>query len=149
FLFTRLGLTPRALVAFAHDVVMAAVAVAVALYLRLGHEVFLVTIDYVALAVMIFTPVAAVVFMVTGLYRGIWRYASMNDLLAIARATTITILLFMPAMFFVSRLVWLPRSFPVITWFVLIFLLGAPRFIYRILKDGNLSQVLEPNAALR
>jgi FlaA1/EpsC-like NDP-sugar epimerase len=149
FLFTRLGLTPRALVAFAHDVVMAAVAVAAALYLRLGHEVFFVTIDYVALAVMIFAPVAAVVFMVTGLYRGIWRYASMNDLLAIARATTITILLFLPAMFFVSRLVWMPRSFPVITWFVLIFLLGAPRFVYRFLKDGNLSQVLEPNAALR
>src|SRR5262245_24216501 len=100
FLFTKLGLTPRALVAFAHDVVMAAAAVAVSLYLRLGHDVFFYSFDNVELVIAIFTPIAAVVFMVTGLYRGIWRYASMNDLLAIARATTITILLFMPAMFF-------------------------------------------------
>jgi O-antigen biosynthesis protein WbqV len=149
FLYTRLGLTPRAVVAFGHDVVMAALAVGASLYLRLGHDMFVDAVDNVFLVIAIFAPVAAVVFLVTGLYRGIWRYASMNDLLAIARATTITILLFMPAMFFVSRLVWLPRSFPVITWFVLAFLLGAPRFIYRILKDGNLSQVLEPNAALR
>ncbi len=149
FLHEKLALTPRALVAFAHDVVMAALAVAVSLYLRLGQDAFLATLDYVRLVVVIFTPIAAAVFLVMGLYRGIWRYASMNDLLAIARATTVTILLFMPAMFFVSRLVWLPRSFPVITWFVLIFLLGAPRFLYRIVKDGNLSLVLEPNAALR
>ncbi|MBX6323980.1 MAG: polysaccharide biosynthesis protein, partial [Rhodospirillaceae bacterium] len=145
----NLALSPRALVAFAHDVVMAAVAVAAALYLRLGGDMFLASLDYVRLVVAIFTPIAAGVFLVLGLYRGIWRYASMNDLLAIARATTVTILLFMPAMFFVSRLVWLPRSFPVIAWFVLIFLLGAPRFVYRIIKDGNLSLVLDPPGALR
>jgi O-antigen biosynthesis protein WbqV len=142
-LANKLKLSPRALIAFAHDVVMAALSVMVSLELRLGHDIFMRYFDHIEMVAVIFTPIAAVVFLVMGLYRGMWRYASMNDLLAITRATTVSLLLFMPVMFFVSRLEWLPRSFPVIHWFVLIFLLGAPRFLYRIVKDGNLSLVLD------
>ena len=33
--------------------------------------------------------------MVTGLYRGIWRYASLPDLFSITRAVTLTVLIFL------------------------------------------------------
>ena len=48
--------------------------------------------------------IAAVVFLVTGLYRGIWRYASLPDLFNIARAATLTVLIFLPVMFAFTRL---------------------------------------------
>ena len=35
-------------------------------------------------------------FLLTGLYRGIWRYASLPDLFNIARAATLTVLIFLP-----------------------------------------------------
>jgi O-antigen biosynthesis protein WbqV len=141
--------TPRSLVALGHDVLMAALSVPVAMFLRVGGDTFAAYGENVLLAMALVTPVAAAVFLVMGLYRGIWRYASINDLLAIVRAATIVVLVLVPAMFFISRLEWVPRSFPVIHWFVLIFLLGAPRLLYRIARDGNLSNVLERNGGLR
>src|SRR5439155_21037075 len=90
-----------------------------------------------------FTVVAGCVFLVTGLYRGVWRYASLPDLVNIARAATLTALIFLPVMFLFTRLATLPRSLLLIEWLVLIALLGGPRIAYRIFKDGGLDHFLE------
>ncbi len=82
-------------------------------------------------------------FLLTGLYRGIWRYASLPDLFNIARAVSLTVLVFLPVMFVLTRLEALPRSTLLINWFVLIALLGAPRLAYRLFKDRGLDHVLE------
>jgi O-antigen biosynthesis protein WbqV len=139
----------RTTVAFLHDVAMAAVSVPLALHLRVGGELFRYTEYFLLPATAIFTAVAAVVFWWTGLYRGMWRYASMNDLLAITRAVTLTILIFLPIMFLVSRLDGMPRSALIINWFVLMTLLGAPRFAYRVMKDGGPIHLLERGDPLR
>ena len=82
----------------------------------------------------------------TGVYRGVWRYASLPDLYALAKAVTLTILIFLPILFLFSRAEDYPRSALVINWFVLLALAGGSRMIYRIAKDGGLSNVLErPN----
>src|SRR5579862_7644183 len=83
----------------------------------------------------------------TGLYRGIWRYASLPDLFAIARAATLTVLIFLPVMFLVTRLETFPRSTLFINWLVLIALLGGPRLSYRLFKDRGLDHVLEQRSA--
>jgi O-antigen biosynthesis protein WbqV len=133
----------RALLAFVHDVLMAALSVVVSLYLRLGGGIVdykpPLTITYV----LSFTLIAASVFLLTGLYRGIWRYASLPDLFNIARAVTLTVAIFLPVMFVVTRLEALPRSTLLIDWFVLIALLGAPRLAYRLFKDRGLGHILE------
>ena len=82
------------------------------------------------------SPCAAV-FGSLRLYRGIWRYASANDLLALTRAATLVIVIFVPALFVLTRAESLPRSVPIINWFVLLFMIGAPRFLYRIAKDRD------------
>src|SRR5215468_863124 len=133
----------RALLAFLHDVLMAALSVVVALYLRIGGEIVdyqpRLTITYI----LSFTLIAASVFLLTGLYRGIWRFASLPDLFNITRAVTITVAIFVPVMFVLTRLEALPRSTLLIDWFVLIALLGAPRLAYRLFKDRGLDHVLE------
>jgi O-antigen biosynthesis protein WbqV len=140
----------RASLAFLHDLTMAVAAFVLALMLRLGFE------SHEALgrqdlwaSVLIFGAVAALVFLSVGLYRGIWRYASLNDILAIVRAATLTVLFFLPITFMVTRLEALPRSSLVITWLLLVVLLSAPRVLYRLLKDGGLTHVLERNSHLR
>ena len=130
-------LLSRANFVFAHDVVMAMASFVIALYLRLGDFEFLDNDQYY-LAALVFTAVAAVVFRMSSMYRGVWRYASLNDLFTITRAVTLTILVFLVLMFSMTRLETLPRSLPFINWFVLIALLGAPRFVYRLYKDHRL-----------
>jgi FlaA1/EpsC-like NDP-sugar epimerase len=133
----------RAFFAFLHDVAMAAVSLVVSLYLRIGNDI----VDYqprlTAIYIAGFTLIAASVFLLTGLYRGIWRFASLPDLFNIARAVSLTVLVFLPVMFVLTRLEAWPRSTLLIDWFVLIALLGGPRLAYRLFKDRGLDHFLE------
>jgi O-antigen biosynthesis protein WbqV len=133
----------RAVFAFLHDVAMAALSFALALYLRLGDDFGATEPRLTVLYGVSFTAIAAVIFLLTGLYRGIWRYASLPDLFNIARAATLTELVFLPVMFLFTRLDTLPRSFLLINWLVLIALLGGPRLGYRLFKDRGLDHLLE------
>ena len=139
----------RANFAFLHDVAMAAAALIVSLFLRLGEDIVLYPRDELYLAIGIFTTVSAVVFRLMKMYQGVWRYASLNDLFNITKASSLTILIFIIILFAVTRLEDLPRSLPIISWFVLIALLGGPRFLYRLLKDRRLDFHLDKEAHLR
>ncbi|MEE8189165.1 MAG: nucleoside-diphosphate sugar epimerase/dehydratase [Kiloniellales bacterium] len=136
-------------IAFAHDVTMAGISFVAALILRLGPEAFGRFSTDLWLALFAFVVVSGTVFWHAGLYRGIWRYASLNDLVAIARAVTLALLIFLPVTFLITRLDEIPRSSLIINWFVLIFLLGAPRMIYRIFKDRGFDHLGERNAHQR
>jgi O-antigen biosynthesis protein WbqV len=123
---------------------MAALSFLISLYLRTGGDFLNYPVDFLTIATALFTVIASAVFWWSGTHRGIWRYASLNDLIAIARAATLAILIFLAAMFLVTRLEDLPRSFVFINWFVLMILLGGPRVLYRRLKDGRISFSLAP-----
>ncbi len=140
---------PRQLTAFLHDIVMAAASFVFALVLRLGNEALPTLTGQLLPVLGIFTAVCGIVFLVTGLYRGMWRYASMNDLAAIVQAVTLALLIFLPVTFLLTRLDALPRSSLIINWFVLIFLLGAPRMAYRVFKDRSVGHILERDTHLR
>jgi len=133
----------RAAFAFLHDTLMAALSIVISLYLRIGSDIVGYEPRLTGLYILSFTVIAASVFSLTGLYRGIWRYASLPDLFNIVRAVSLTVLVFLPVMFVVTRLEALPRSTLVIDWFVLIALLGTPRLAYRLFKDRGLDHVLE------
>ena len=130
--------SPRAFLIYLHDLVMTAVALVVALYLRVGGLAFDYYQDALINGLPILVVIAAVVFRLSGLYRGIWRYASVPDLVQLIRAVSVVVLCFVAVMFLLTRLESLPRSLPVILWFVQIVLLGGPRFAYRLLKDRRL-----------
>ena len=125
----------RGWIAYGHDIVMAAVSFALAVYLRLGVWVFEYYPEMWTSAGALFTVICAIVFWASGLYRGVWRYASLNDLWAITRAVSVATLVFAFVMFIWVRLEPLPRSVLLINWFVLMALLGGPRFFYRLIKD--------------
>ncbi len=129
--------------AFAHDVAMAALSFLLSFYLRVGDSIRAYPWKLIAVYDLSFAVIAAAVFWWTGLYRGIWRYASLPDMLALLRAVTIVMLLFFSAMFVMNRLDELPRSLPGINWLVLMALLGGPRFAYRAYKDRGLGRILE------
>ncbi len=132
----KISSLPRGYYVYAHDIIMAIVSFYASLYLRLGDEfIYYITNKDLVQAGALFGVIGAGVFMYLNLYRGVWRYASINDLLAIIRAVTLVTLIFLLVMFLWTRLNNLPRSLLVVNWFVMISLLGGPRFFYRLLKD--------------
>lgn len=134
----------RARIAFLHDIVMAVISFPLSIYLRLGDLTFTAETDsYLIPGTILFACVAAPVFWYSRMYRGIWRYASLEDLIAITKAVSLSILIFLPLLFIFTRLELFPRSAPLINWFLLMMMLGGPRFIYRVFKDRRLEQVLE------
>ena len=139
----------RARIAYLHDVCMAAISFPLSLYLRVGGEMYYFATSFLVEGMIIFTAVAALVFWLANMYRGVWRYASLNDLLAITKSVSLVILIFLPLLFLASRLQDVPRSLPLINWFVLLVLLGGPRFLYRKFKDRRLEHVLEATSANR
>lgn len=128
----------RGIVAFIHDIFMAGASFIVALFLRLYGTDYNIDDRTIIAGVAAMAVIGAVVFRLSGLYRGVWRYASINDLYAIARAVTLTVLIFTFFMFVWARLDEVPRSLPFINWLVLMAMLGGPRFIYRFAKDRRI-----------
>ena len=114
---------------------MALVSLPLSLFMRLGADIEYYDPAGIGIAAIIFAGIALVIFWSMHLYRGVWRYASLNDVSAITKAVTFVILIFLAVMFLLNRLEGIPRSTLFINWFVLIALLGGPRFIYRQFKD--------------
>jgi FlaA1/EpsC-like NDP-sugar epimerase len=137
----------RANIAFTHDVFMASISFILALYLRLGNDVLeFYAVRELIFGTALFTAIAAIVFRSLKIYRGVWQYASLNDLINITKSTSLVILVFVVISFVNNRLEDLPRSLPFINWFVLMALLGGPRFLYRLFKDQNIELRYEKNA---
>jgi len=72
-----------------------------------------------------------------GLYRGLWRFASLTDLWNIFRASILGALCITLVLFISIRLEGIPRSILVLYPVFLIFLLGGPRLGYRFWKDNS------------
>ncbi len=75
------------------------------------------------------------VFWQVGLYRGVWRFASVPDLVNILKASMFGLLAILLVLFIYNRLGQAPRSVLVMYPFVLTLMLGAPRLLYRSWKD--------------
>lgn len=80
----------------------------------------------------------ALVLWWTGLYRGLWRFASLPDLANILRATVVGALAIALALFLFNRLEGVPRSVLVAYPFLATLALAAPRLTYRYWKDSRL-----------
>lgn len=121
--------------AFLHDLVIAALTPMLAMLLRVGPGVRETQFEAVMLATPVFVIVAAVTYHAFGMYRGIWAYASVRDLLNIVKASSLAILVFVAILLMVNRFESIPRSMPVIQWLLLVVALGGSRLFYRLLRD--------------
>ncbi|MCA1714610.1 MAG: polysaccharide biosynthesis protein, partial [Gammaproteobacteria bacterium] len=88
------------------------------------------------------------VFWRVGLYRGIWRFASVPDLLNILKASVFGLFAIILALILYNRVLdQVPRTVLVLYPLVLTALLGMPRLLYRTWKDQQL--IRTDKAALR
>ncbi len=126
---------PRTILAIFHDIVAAVFAWVVAYLLRFNFSVppdfaseMLATIGWVVV-------VQVSVFVGFGLYRGVWRFASVSDLKRIFLAVSSAAVLLAAFFFMFKTNVVIPRSVLVLDPLLLILLMGGSRFAYRAWKE--------------
>ena len=122
-----------------HDLVMAALAWQLAYLARFNFTFPYFGWDVGLRALPEVLIIQAGIFWFLGLYRGLWRFASVPDLWNIFKAAFLGTLLTALVLFIQLRLEHVPRSILVLYPVFLIFLLGGPRLAYRLWKDRSLS----------
>lgn len=75
------------------------------------------------------------VFRFFGLYRGVWRFASIPDLILIGKSVAVGVIGIALMAFFYNRLEGVPRSVLPLYAGLLLLLLCGPRILYRMSKD--------------
>src|SRR5262249_45044893 len=130
-------INPRTLLAFAHDVTASAVAWIAAFWLRFNLDppgfYF-----WIALSSLLWVvPVHAGLFWLFGLYRGIWRYASLPDLQRILVAVGLAAVV-VPALLFMIR-AGVPRSVFILNPILLAALMCGSRLAFRAWKERRIA----------
>jgi FlaA1/EpsC-like NDP-sugar epimerase len=138
---TSLRLLKTRWAALAHDVIMIPIAWMLAYWIRYEIGEFP---DHLLERALYLLPVVVLIqgstFIYFGLYRGIWRFASLPDLSRIVKAVIVSTAMSAVAIFFLTRLEAVPRSVFIIDAILLIILLGGTRLSYRLLKDHHLGK---------
>jgi FlaA1/EpsC-like NDP-sugar epimerase len=125
--------------AFTHDLVMVPVAWLGALWLRFNlGDIPDVYLYHALLDLATIVPIQVAVFWCFGLYRGVWHFASLPDLVRIAKAVLTGSVAVALVLFMTTRLEWVPRSVIPVYLILLVGLLGGPRLLYRWAKDSYL-----------
>ena len=136
---------PRTLVAVLHDGLAAAAAWLLAYWLRFNLDLPREFLDYALVHLGWVVPLQAVAFWRFGLYRGIWRFASLNDLKRIVLAVAVATLLITLVLVMTRPAAIVPRSVLVLDPLLLVVLMGGNRLAYRAWKEHRMSLALLTN----
>lgn len=76
-----------------------------------------------------------VVFIVSGLYRNLWRYASLQDGIEIAKVATASSIISVFAVYYMRHFAPYPRSIFILDWILLFTMVVASRLVWRIYRE--------------
>ena len=125
----------RTILAMLHDTVAALLAWVLAYLLRFNFELpmhFLLELQHTVLWVV---ALQLGVFWRFGLYRGIWRYASLHDLRRIVLAVLLAAAIIPFVLWMLRSHLIVPRSVLILNPMLLILLMGGSRLFYRMWKE--------------
>ncbi|MBD23158.1 MAG: hypothetical protein CL572_05805 [Alphaproteobacteria bacterium] len=118
-----------------HDFFIFCFSFFLALLLRLEYSYATLLIESLWVFSIIFAFINILILHYYGLYHGIWRYASMHEIMSIFKSIVISTLLIIALLFLIFRLQDIPRSFPILLFIVSLLGVTGPRVFYRVLKD--------------
>ncbi len=135
----------RAWLAFGHDTMAAALAWIGLFWLRYNLELHEPQVSDMLKTLAWVLPLQAGIFLAFGLYRGLWRFASLPDLQRIVLAVGLGAVAVPVVLVMLQLTSVVPRSVLILYPPVLILLMAGSRFTYRVWKEHRL---YSPLAAL-
>ena len=122
-----------------HDAVVAMVAWLGAYTIRFNLVLPSAYVDDALSTLVWVVPLQVLIFWHFGLYRGLWRFASLPDLKRLLRAVGLAALL-VPAILILGRIgALVPRSVLLLDPLLLVTLMGGSRLLYRLWREHRLS----------
>lgn len=128
---------PRTSAAFVHDLFAATLAWHLAFSLRFNFDIPAEFRDSALGALVWVLPVMGCMFFVFGLYRGVWRFASLSDMQRLLFAVVVGALL-ISSIVVVFGVTLIPRSVLVLHPLLLAIMMGGSRMAYRSWKEHKL-----------
>lgn len=125
----------RRLIVFGLDMLLIAAAFTAAFLLRFDFKIPIefLTLYRQGLVVVLLTK--PLVFLVSGLYRNIWRYASLQDGIEILKVVTVSSIITAFLVFYLRHFAPYPRSIFILDWFLLLALIAASRLVWRVYRE--------------
>ncbi len=127
--------TYRRLIIVAAHILFIVAAYIGAFYLRFEFKLPPEYIPLILSTLPFLVAIKAVVFYYFGLYSGMWRYVSMDDLSRILKANTVSTILFVIFVVFSRGLFGFPRSVFLLDWGLCVGLVAGVRFINRGFRE--------------
>lgn len=129
---------PRRFLALTHDISAAAVAWLVAYLLRFNFAIPAEHTQMMWQSLPWVVLLQLVAFIYFGLYRGIWRFASVLDLKRILLAVGTSAILVVAFLFMLDRATFVPRSVLILDPLLLVMSMGGSRMLYRAWREHQL-----------
>lgn len=128
----------RTLIAVIHDFVAVAVAWWLAYLFRFNFEIPSASLAIAQEILPWIVFIQASIFLWMGLYRGLWRYASLPDLKRIFVAVLLGTSAVLQLLWFMDRLANIPGAVILLAPLLLLLIMGGSRLIYRAWKERRL-----------
>ena len=125
--------TPKIVIAYIHDIFAVLLSWIMAYILRFNFNVpeYFFTQLWQVFPYLIIPQ--SIFFIYIGLYRGLWRFASLADLKRIIFGALFSFFLLL----IISQFFFIPKSIILLFPILLVLTLGTNRFLYRFYKEGN------------
>lgn len=134
----RLPVRVLSFFAITHDVVVVIAAWVFAFSLRFNFQIPPNFLQYIWQTLPVIFAIHALCFYSFGLYKGLWRFASLPDLKRIMRAVGFAALLSAAYALLVHPGIIIPRSVLIMNPMLLTLAMGGSRFLYRAWKERRL-----------
>ena len=108
------------------------------------------SLSYWSIEILAVLMIQGIISFAFNMYRGLWRFASVPDLINLVKSATIGTLAIALFFFIFNRLEGIPRSVLLMYPVILVLLWGGPRITYRMWKDKyfNLADHSKPRVLL-
>lgn len=125
----------RRILVFFLDVALIVAAFALAFLLRFDFQIPADQSSALLQGLLIILAAKPVIFIASGMYRCIWRYASLQDAYEIFKAVTLSSVVSAFALLFMKGPFALPRSIYFLDWFLLFSLVAGSRLVWRVCRE--------------
>ena len=134
-------INPRSALAFLHDVVVAGAAWLAAFWFRFNFDIQAEYLPVMWTTIGWVMALDALCFWLFGLYRGLWRYASIHDLRLIVIAVGVAAIAFPALVMLIQPAFVVPRSVYVLHPMLLLIFMGGSRLLYRAWKERSIGKL--------
>lgn len=125
----------RRLLVFALDIVLIGIAFLSAFLLRFDFHIPAEFLPMLKQGLAVVLLVKPIVFLASGLYRNLWRYASLQDGIEIAKLAVVSSLIAGFVLMYLRHFAPYPRSIFILDLFLLFSLMSTSRLVWRIYRE--------------